>query len=70
MQPRIDFPDQQFDPEIPPTWSEGSAIYHVNPRCRALREILPGRRRTQSRAPLGLALCEFCGKIQRLGHAG
>jgi hypothetical protein len=32
------------EPELPPTWSEGSAMYHTSEKCNRLRAILPNNR--------------------------
>ena len=70
MQPTLDFPDQTLDPQLDPTWSEGSAVYHLFARCRTLQLIAPANRRSQKRTPASLSLCDFCENIQRRGYAG
>ena len=70
MQPSIPFPDQQnLTPEIPPTWAEGSGVYHVCERCTRLR-VIPKSKRLTGKPHSGLRQCFNCEDIIRAKRRG
>ncbi|MDE3104500.1 MAG: hypothetical protein KGK08_04930 [Acidobacteriota bacterium] len=72
-QPSLAFPDQpELTPEIPPTWCEGSDVYHTTEKCTRLQAI-PRHRRVRylngGHAP-GQRLCFNCEDIIRTKRTG
>ncbi len=58
------------EPEMPPTWSEGSTVYHVTEKCSRLKEIAKNKR-VQSRIPPSwMRQCFFCEDIVRAKRLG
>jgi hypothetical protein len=70
MQPVIPFPDRELNPEIPPTWGEGSEVYHTTERCNRLRAVAPTRRRSSRLPPSSMRLCFNCEDIIRAMRRG
>ncbi len=72
-QPSLQFPDQpDLSPEIPPTWCEGSEVFHTTEKCTRLKAIPRNKRirySTGKPAP-GLRLCFNCEDIIRTKRAG
>jgi len=67
------FPQQpDLTPEIPPTWCEGSDVFHTTEKCKRLQAIPRGRRITDhSGGPgHGLRQCFNCEDIIRAKRAG
>ncbi len=59
-------------PEIPPTWCEGSSVFHITEKCNRLKSIPPAKRiRYLSGKPApGLRQCFNCEDIIRTKRAG
>ena len=71
MQPSLSFPDQSdWTPEIPPTWADGSDVFHVTERCNRLRAIPKGKRLTSRIPPRALRQCFNCEDIMRAMRKG
>ena len=71
MQPSIPFPDaEKLTPEIPPTWGEGSNVYHVTERCTRLQAVAPARRCTSRIPPSSMRQCFNCEDIMRTKRRG
>ena len=70
MQPSLAFPDQSdWTPEIPPTWAEGSDVFHITERCSRLRAI-PRRHRLTGKPHSKLRQCFNCEDILRAKRRG
>jgi hypothetical protein len=70
MQPSLTFPDQSnWTPEIPPTWAEGSDVFHITDRCSRLRAI-PKRNRITGKPHSNLHQCFNCEDILRTKRRG
>jgi hypothetical protein len=73
MQPALLFPDHpDLTPEIPPTWCEGSDVFHTIEKCTRLQAIPVKKRITyMSGKPAdGLRHCFNCEDIIRAKRAG
>jgi hypothetical protein len=67
------FPDQPtLTPEIPPTWREGSKVFHTTEKCNRLQSIPRNKRVTYlSGSPAqGLRQCFNCEDIIRAKRLG
>ncbi len=70
MHPRLHFPDTaELSPEIPPTWSVGSGVFHITEKCTRLQAILRNRRE-KGRPGVGRRLCFNCDDILRTKRSG
>ena len=70
MQPSIPFPDRQdLTPEIPPTWTEDSLVYHTSERCTRLR-VIPKSKRITGKPHSALRHCFNCEDIIRAKRRG
>ena len=70
MQPSIPFPDQHdLTPEIPPTWAEGSGVFHISERCTRLR-VIPKSERVTGKPHAKLRQCFNCEDIIRTKRRG
>ncbi len=73
MLPMLLFPEQpDLTPEIPPTWYEGSVVFHTIEKCTRLQSI-PRNKRIQyasGKAAPGLRQCFNCEDILRVKRAG
>lgn len=60
-----------FDEEnpLPPTWVEGSAVFHTTERCQRLPAI-PRNRRVSGKPGVRLRLCFNCEDIARTKRSG
>jgi hypothetical protein len=67
------FPEQpDLTPEIPPTWCEGSDVFHTTEKCTRLQAI-PTVKRVRymsGKAADGLRQCFNCEDIIRAKRAG
>jgi len=71
VQPTLLFPAQpELTPEIPPTWCEGSDVFHTIEKCNRLRAIPRNRRIKANKEPIGLRLCHNCEDIIRTKRSG
>jgi hypothetical protein len=73
MQPMLLFPEQpDLTPEIPPTWCEGSDVFHTTEKCNRLQTIPQNKRITymSGEAASGLRQCFNCEDIIRAKRAG
>jgi hypothetical protein len=73
MHPMLLFPEQpDLTPEIPPTWCEGSDVFHTTEKCTRLQAIPRSKRvRYLSGKPaVGLRQCFNCEDIIRSKRAG
>lgn len=60
------FPDQpDLTPEIPPTWCEGSEVFHTTEKCNRLQAIHRNKRITRETPFPGLRQCFNCEDIIR-----
>jgi len=70
MHLRLEFPDQpEISPEIPPTWSAESDVFHTTERCTRLQAI-PRNRRERGKPGVGRRLCFNCEDILRTKRSG
>ena len=75
MQPASSFLESLFTdqprltPEIPPTWSEGSGVFHITEKCKRLKAIRRNKRitGTPSRSMRQCFNCEDIIRTKRLG---
>jgi hypothetical protein len=64
------FTDQpDLTPEIPPTWSEGAAVFHITEKCTRLQAIHRNRRIT-GKPNRSMRQCFNCEDIIRTKRAG
>jgi hypothetical protein len=56
--------------ELPPTWSEGSEVFHTTERCNRLQAIRKNRRMTSKLPPSWMRLCFNCEDIVRTKRSG
>ena len=64
------FPTQpELTPEIPPTWSEASDVFHVTEKCKRLKAIHPNNRIT-GRPGVAMRQCFTCEDIIRAKRSG
>ena len=64
------FPAQpELTPEIAPTWSEGSDVFHITEKCKRLKAILPNNRIT-GKPGISLRQCFTCEDIIRTKRSG
>jgi hypothetical protein len=56
--------------ELPPTWSEGSEVFHTQEKCSRLREIRKNKRVTSKFPPSWMRLCFICVDIVRTKRSG
>ncbi len=57
------------DVELPPTWTEGSDVYHTIERCTRLQAIRRNRRIT-GKPGTAMRLCFNCDDIIRAKRSG
>jgi len=57
------------EPELPPTWSEGSEVYHTTEKCNRLKTIKKNRR-IQGKPGVRMRLCFNCEDIIRTKRSG
>jgi hypothetical protein len=70
VQPTLLFPTQpELTPEIPPTWSEDSGIYHTTEKCTRLQAIHRNRRLTGTPG-IAMRHCFNCVDIIRTKRSG
>jgi hypothetical protein len=70
VQPSIPFPDNdELTPEIPPTWTEGSEVFHITERCGRLR-VIPKAKRVSGKPHSKLRQCFNCEDIIRTKRRG
>jgi hypothetical protein len=70
VQPTLLFPAQSdLTPEIPPTWSEDSAIYHITAKCTRLQAIHRNNRLT-GKPGAAMRPCFNCEDIIRTKRSG
>jgi hypothetical protein len=70
MQPTIPFPgSQELTPEIPPTWADGSKVFHISERCGRLR-VIPKSKRITGKPLSSLRQCFNCEDIIRAKRRG
>jgi hypothetical protein len=70
VQPSIPFADNdELTPEIPPTWTEGSAVFHITGRCGRLR-VIPKSKRISGKPHGKLRQCFNCEDIIRTKRRG
>ena len=55
--------------ELPPTWSEGSLIFHITEKCQRLQAIRRNRRIT-GRPGAAMRQCFHCEDIIRTKRSG
>jgi hypothetical protein len=62
----------ELTPEIPPTWCEGSSVFHITEKCSRLKAIPQAKRvRYMSGKPApGLRQCFNCEDIIRAKRLG
>jgi hypothetical protein len=71
VQPTLLFPSQpELTPEIPPTWCEGSDVYHTTEKCNRLQAIHRNRRIKANKPPVSLRPCFNCEDIIRTKRSG
>jgi hypothetical protein len=58
------------DEELPPTWAEGSDVYHVTEKCTRLRTIRKNRRVQSKTPPSWMRPCFNCEDIVRAKRLG
>jgi hypothetical protein len=56
--------------ELPPTWSEGSEVFHTTEKCNRLQAIRRNRRVTGKLPPSRMRLCFNCEDIVRTKRSG
>jgi hypothetical protein len=70
VQPALLFPAQpELTPEIPPTWTEGSEVFHITVKCKRLQTIQPKNRLT-GRPGIAMRQCFTCEDIIRAKRSG
>jgi hypothetical protein len=73
MQPMLLFPEQpDLTPEIPPTWCDGSEVFHTTEKCSRL-QVIPQSKRISYRSgkpAAGLRQCFNCEDIIRAKRLG
>ena len=70
MQARLEFPGYaELTPEIPPTWSAESDVFHTTEKCTRLQAI-PRNRREKGKPGKGRRLCFNCEDILRAKRSG
>ncbi len=57
------------DLELPPTWTEGSSIYHTTEKCTRLQAIRRNRR-VSGKPGVSMRLCFNCDDIIRTKRSG
>jgi len=70
VQPTLLFPSQpELTPEIPPTWCEGSEVYHTSERCTRLQAIQRNKR-LSGKPGAAMRQCFNCEDIIRAKRSG
>ncbi len=70
MQSTLLFPTQpDLTPEIPPTWAEGSDVFHITEKCNRLQAIHSNNRIT-GKPGIAMRQCFNCEDIVRTKRSG
>jgi hypothetical protein len=57
------------EPELPPTWSEGSLVFHTTQKCQRLQAIKRNKRIT-GKPGIAMRQCFNCEDIVRTKRSG